>query len=84
MYREPGATEWKQVSWDFALDRLAQNIKAARTARSSPPTRAATRSTGARASRSPAGRRSAREEGYFAAKMMRGFGAVYLEQQARV
>ncbi len=24
MYREPGATEWKQVSWDFALDRLAQ------------------------------------------------------------
>src|SRR5215216_4891251 len=23
LYREPGATEWKRVSWDFALDTLA-------------------------------------------------------------
>src|SRR5690348_18473421 len=30
LYRAPGATEWKQVSWDFALDRLAQNIKSSR------------------------------------------------------
>ena len=30
LYREPGATEWQQVSWDFALDRLARNIKASR------------------------------------------------------
>src|SRR5216117_1725154 len=26
LYREPGAAEWKQVSWDFALDKLARNL----------------------------------------------------------
>src|SRR5262245_46637870 len=30
LYREPGAAEWKKVSWDFALDRLARNIKESR------------------------------------------------------
>src|SRR6185436_55667 len=30
MYRAPGATEWTKVSWDFALDKLARNIKASR------------------------------------------------------
>src|SRR3989442_3569054 len=30
LYREPGAAEWKQVSWDFALDKLTRNLKASR------------------------------------------------------
>src|SRR5919204_1935205 len=30
MYRASGATQWKQVSWDFALDKIAANIKASR------------------------------------------------------
>ena len=81
----PGATEWKQVSWDFALDKLAQQHQGlARPHVRRPPTATATWSTGARASPSPAAPRSAREEGYFATKVMRGLGVVYLEQQARV
>jgi len=30
LYRAPGARDWKRISWDAALDKLARNIKAAR------------------------------------------------------
>jgi formate dehydrogenase major subunit len=84
MYRAPGATEWKQVSWDFALDRLAQNIKASRDR-----TFVTTDAAGNTVNRCEGiafagGAAFSSEEGYLAAKVMRGFGAVYLEQQARV
>jgi formate dehydrogenase major subunit len=83
-YRAPGATEWKEVSWDFALDRLAQNIKASRDR-----TFVTTDAAGNTVNRCEGiafagGAAFSSEEGYFAAKVMRGFGAVYLEQQARV
>jgi formate dehydrogenase major subunit len=29
-YRAPGATEWKEVEWDWALDQIARKIKDAR------------------------------------------------------
>jgi formate dehydrogenase major subunit len=84
MYREPGATEWKQVSWDFALDKLAQNIKASRDR-----TFVTTDADGNVVNRCEGiafagGAAFSSEEGYFATKMMRGLGVVYLEQQARV
>ncbi len=31
-YRAPGARGWKSVSWDFVLDKIAQNVKASRDA----------------------------------------------------
>ena len=31
-YRASGATGWKSVSWDFVLDKIANNIKASRDA----------------------------------------------------
>jgi formate dehydrogenase major subunit len=84
MYREPGATEWKRVSWDFALDKLAQNIKASRDR-----TFVTTDAAGNVVNRTEGiafagGAAFSSEEGFFATKMMRGLGAVYLEQQARV
>jgi len=84
LYREPGASEWKQVSWDFALDKLAQNIKASRDR-----TFVTTDATGNVVNRCEGiafagGAAFSSEEGYCAAKVMRGLGAVYLEQQARV
>ena len=84
MYREPGATEWKRVSWDFALDKLAQNIKASRDR-----TFVTTDASGNTVNRCEGiafagGAAFSSEEGFFATKMMRGLGAVYLEQQARV
>ena len=80
----PGATEWKQVSWGFALDRLARNIKASRDR-----TFVTTDAAGNVVNRCEGiafagGAAFSSEEGYLAAKVMRGLGVVYLEQQARV
>jgi formate dehydrogenase major subunit len=84
MYREPGATEWQQVSWDFALDVLARNIKASRDR-----TFVTTDGDGNVVNRCEGiafagGAAFSSEEGYLASKLMRGFGFVFLEQQARV
>jgi len=84
LYRAPGATEWKPVSWDFTLDKLAQNIKASRDR-----TFVTTDADGNVVNRCEGiafagGAAFSSEEGYFATKVMRGLGFVYLEQQARV
>jgi formate dehydrogenase major subunit len=84
LYRSPGATEWKQVSWDFALDSLARNVKASRDR-----TFVAMDGNGNVVNRCEGiafagGAAFSSEEGYLAAKLMRGLGLVYLEQQARV
>ena len=84
LYRAPGMTEWKPVSWDFTLDKLAQNIKASRDR-----TCVATDADGNVVNRCEGvafagGAAFSSEEGYFATKLMRGLGLVYMEQQARV
>jgi formate dehydrogenase major subunit len=84
LYREPGAAEWKQVSWDFALDKLAQNIKASRDR-----TFVTVDADGKVVNRCEGiafagGAAFSSEEGYLATKVMRGLGLVHLEQQARV
>ncbi|HZB32691.1 MAG TPA: hypothetical protein VE465_21215 [Streptosporangiaceae bacterium] len=84
LYRAPGAREWKRVSWDFTLDKLAQNIKASRDR-----TFVTTDADGNVVNRCEGiafagGAAFSSEEGYFATKIMRGLGVVYLEQQARV
>ena len=83
-YRAPGATGWKSVSWDFALDKIAQNLKASRDA-----TFVTTDGNGNTVNRCEGvafagGAAFSSEEGYFATKLMRGLGLVHLEQQARV
>ncbi|MGI5282386.1 hypothetical protein ACQEVF_03535 [Nonomuraea polychroma] len=84
LYRAPGAAEWKQVSWEFALDRLARNIKASRDA-----TFVTQDADGNVVNRCEGvafagGAAFSSEEGYLATKLMRGLGLVHLEQQARV
>ena len=84
MYRAPGADKWKRVSWDFVLDKLARRIKDARDR-----TFVTTDDDGAVVNRTEGiafagGAAFSNEEGYLAAKLMRGLGLVYLEQQARV
>ncbi|WP_162907568.1 hypothetical protein [Allorhizocola rhizosphaerae] len=84
MYRAPGATEWAKVSWDFALDKLASNIKASRDR-----TFVTTDGNGNVVNRCEGiafagGAAFSSEEGYLATKLMRGLGLIYLEQQARV
>jgi formate dehydrogenase major subunit len=84
LYRAPGATDWKRVSWDFVLDRLARRIKAARDSTfvtKDPDGNVVNRAEGIAFA---GGAAFSNEEGYIATKLMRALGLVYLEQQARV
>ena len=84
MYRAPGATRWSQVSWDFALDKLARNIKDSRDR-----TFVTVDGNGHTVNRCEGiafagGAAFSSEEGYLATKLMRCLGVVHIEQQARV
>jgi formate dehydrogenase major subunit len=84
LYRAPGADKWKRVSWDFVLDKLARNIKAARDrtfVTKDDDGKVVNRTEGISFA---GGAAFSNEEGYLAAKLMRGLGLVYVEQQARV
>ena len=84
MYRAPGSDHWQQISWDDMMSKLAQRVKDARDA-----TFVAQDASGNTVNRTEGiafagGAAFSSEEGYFAAKVMRGLGLVHLEQQARV
>jgi len=84
MYRAPGATEWTKVSWDFALDKLARNIKASRDS-----TFVTVDGDGHIVNRTEGmafagGAAFSSEEGYLTTKIMRSLGVIHIEQQARV
>ena len=84
LYRAPGSSKWEEKSWDFMLDKLAQNIKASRD-----NTFVAQDANGNVVNRTEGvafagGAAFTSEEGYFATKVMRTLGIVHLEQQARV
>jgi formate dehydrogenase major subunit len=84
LYRAPGADKWKRVSWNFVLDKLARNIKAARDrtfVTKDDDGKVVNRTEGIAFA---GGAAFSNEEGYLAAKLMRGLGLVYVEQQARV
>lgn len=84
LYRAPGSDKWQQITWDDMLTKLAQRVKEARDA-----TFVAQDATGNTVNRTEGiafagGAAFSSEEGYFAAKVMRGLGLIHLEQQARV
>jgi formate dehydrogenase major subunit len=84
LYRAPGATDFKRVSWDFVLDNIARRIKAARDrtfVRKDEEGNVVNRTEGLAFA---GGAAFSNEEGYLTTKLMRGLGFVYLEQQARV
>ena len=84
IYRAPGGDRWQELSWDQMLDRIAQRVKESRDA-----TFVAQDGKGQVVNRCEGiafagGAAFSSEEGYLAAKLMRGLGVVHLEQQARV
>jgi formate dehydrogenase major subunit len=84
LYRAPGAGDWKKVSWEFVLDKLASRIKAARDRTFVTKDDEGNVVNRAEGLAFAGGAAFSNEEGYFATKLMRGLGLVYLEQQARV
>ncbi len=84
LYRARKATSWSKISWNQALDMLAQRVKDARDS-----SFVTTDANGNTVNRTEGiafagGAAFSSEEGYLAAKVMRGLGLVHLEQQARV
>ncbi len=83
-YRAPGSNEWKPVSWDWALDRIARLMKADRDANLVEKNAA-----GLTVNRWPtfgflAASASSNESGYVTHKAMRSMGVVAIDNQARV
>ena len=82
--REPGSDEWKRVSWDEAMDRIAKLMKADRDAHFQ-----ATNAAGQTVNRWTstgilAASASSNETGYITHKVMRSLGMLVFDNQARV
>ncbi len=83
-YRAPGASEFKEVSWDFALDKIAKLMKEDRDENFIPFNRDGTTvnrwlSTGMLAASA-----SSNETSYITWKVARALGMVVFDNQARV
>ncbi len=84
MYRAPKAKEWKEVEWDWAMDRIASNIKTARDA-----TFTEKNAKGEKVNRTLGiasfGTSSMdNEESWAIQALMRALGLIYIEHQARL
>jgi formate dehydrogenase major subunit len=82
--REPGTNEWKRISWDDALTRIARLMKADRDANFIKTNAAGTtvnrwNTTGLLVSSA-----ASNESGYLTVKVARGLGMVALDTQARI
>jgi formate dehydrogenase major subunit len=84
LYRAPSAKEWKEVSWDWALDKIAENVKKTRddTFMLKNDKGETVNRTDAIASVCSAALDN--EECYVYQKFLRGLGLVYIEHQARI
>jgi formate dehydrogenase major subunit len=82
-FRRPGSSEWEEISWNDALDRIARLMKDSRDANFVPKDGKDTvnRNEGFAW---VGGATITSEEGYFTTKMFRALGTVGIEQQARV
>jgi formate dehydrogenase major subunit len=84
MVREPGTKEWKRLSWDQALDRIARLMKEDRDANFIELNK-----DGTPVNRWPtmgflSGCATTNETGWVTYKLTRGLGIVQLENQARI
>jgi formate dehydrogenase major subunit len=84
LYRAPGSDKWQQITWDDMLTKLAQRVKEARDSSFVAQDAAGNTVNRTEGIAFAGGAAFSSEEGYLAAKVMRGLGLVHLEQQARV
>jgi formate dehydrogenase major subunit len=84
LYRGKGATEWKEVSWDWAIENIADKVKKTRDESfesKNSKGQLVNRTMGIASVGSAA---LDNEEAYMIQKFMRGLGLVYIEHQARL
>jgi formate dehydrogenase major subunit len=84
LYRAPYATEWKEVDWEWALEKIAHNIKKSRDKSfkfKNAKGEVVNRTEGIASVGSAA---MDNEECWIYQKFLRGLGLVYIEHQARI
>ena len=100
MYRAPGADSWKEVDWDWALDQIAKKVKDTRDRTFKLASKSKVKEKQPDGSEKEVERSFTvnrtdaiahvgsaaldNEECYLLQKMMRSFGLVYIEHQARI
>ncbi len=84
LYRAPNAKEWKEVSWEWALDKIAENIKTARDASFMQKNEKGETVNRTDAIASVGSAAMDNEECYLYQKFLRSLGLVYIEHQARI
>lgn len=87
LYRAPGASQWQEVEWDWAIAEIAKRIKAARDATFERTAQVGDKTVTVNRTRAIAflgGAANNSEECYLAAKLCRALGILYLEHQARI
>jgi len=83
-YRAPNSTKWKEVSWEWALGKIAANIKKSRDksfTEKNADGKVVNRTNGIASVGSAA---MDNEECWLYSKMLRSLGLVYIEHQARI
>jgi formate dehydrogenase major subunit len=84
MYRAKGAKEWKTVSWDWALDQIARRVKDTRDASFMAKNAKGQTVNRTDAIASVGSAALDNEECYLFQKLLRSWGLVYIEHQARI
>ncbi len=84
LYREPGGTEWVEKEWDWAIERIARNIKTTRDANFTTTDSGSNLVNRTDAIGNFGGSALDNEECYLLAKLTRALGIVYLEHHARI
>jgi formate dehydrogenase major subunit len=84
LYRAPFAKEWKEVSWDWALDKIAENIKKYRDISFLHKNEKGETVNRTDAIASIGSAALDNEECYLYQKFLRSLGLVYIEHQARI
>lgn len=82
--REAGSTEWKRVSWDQAMSRIATLMKADRDANFTPTNAAGQVVNRWTTTGMLCASASSNESGYITHKVMRSMGLLVFDNQARV
>ena len=83
LHRLPNTTAWEEMTWDTALDAIADKIKGTRDAYFE-PTDSGNEVNRTRANAFLGGAANENEECYLYSKLARSLGIVYLEHQARI
>jgi formate dehydrogenase major subunit len=82
--REAGSNEWKRISWDDAITRIAKHMKADRDANFIEKNAAGVTVNRWSSFGFLASSAASNEAGYISKKVLRGLGAVAIDTQARI